>query len=175
MLHRYRNHFGLRKEVLHDRFLCYKFYCVHLETYIVLHIFCLLTSVEPILIPNGGLLHLHANDMNCFVKKKFIGTNIIIITGDGKRYILKYQKCYYNTQSIWPTILEHKQYLLAIGMKEPLTICREVPTLPQYAVQTCDFVDLLRKVNGFDPITPDVCVACRGPMTLDFISIACNL
>ena len=33
----------------------------------MLHIFCLLTSIEPILMPNGSsLLHLHSNEMNCY-------------------------------------------------------------------------------------------------------------
>ena len=38
-------------------FFAINFVCVHLETYIVLHIYCLLTSIEPIA-PNGSLLHL---------------------------------------------------------------------------------------------------------------------
>ena len=74
MLHRHlilpgtlRIHSLLRKEVHHDGFLCYNFFCIQfiqLETYIELHIFCLLTSIEPILIPNISLLHLYSSNMN---------------------------------------------------------------------------------------------------------------
>ena len=45
-------------------------FVVYTETYIVLHIFSLLTSLEPVLMPNGSLLHFHSNDMNCVSRER---------------------------------------------------------------------------------------------------------
>ena len=45
--------------------------------------FCLLASIEQILVPNCSLLYLHSNDMNSlkklFLKRKVTAINIIVI------------------------------------------------------------------------------------------------
>ena len=71
-------------------------FVMYTEIYIVLHIFCLLTSIEPILKHKGrSLLYLPSNDMNCQV----ISTNIMVIAEKNTHYY-NTKKCYYNTQSI---------------------------------------------------------------------------
>ena len=65
---------------------CYKFCCIHIETYTVLHIFCLLTSMELIFMPNGSLLHLHSSDIFEHLLEKsyrhkyndYIGKNMLL-------------------------------------------------------------------------------------------------
>ena len=85
-MHAYMQSLGilslLKKEVLLDGFLCWKFCCRH-KSNVVMHSSCLLTSMELILIPSCSLLYLHFNDMKCskyfIIGKKVITINIILI------------------------------------------------------------------------------------------------